>query len=123
MYAERVSQTRSPLEARFLADCTTVGLLVEPNYPIGPIHADFAIVEEKIAIECDSVEFHGNKPGAATTDAERNKIYGTHGWTVLRIDGRTAKGISIQNRRLDIFLNAMRNCAERIIMNGMSGRT
>ncbi len=80
-------KTQSPLETRFLEDCRTVGLLVEPQYKIGPIHADFAIPLKKIAIECDS-KIHHSSEEARKNDESRNEIYLKHGWNVLRIRGR-----------------------------------
>ena len=52
MSYEQELKRQSPLEIRFLEDCRIAGLKVEPQYPIGQIHADFSIVDSKIVIEC-----------------------------------------------------------------------
>lgn len=81
-----MSQVQSPLEARFLDACRTQGLRVTPQYGIGPIHVDFAVVDKKVAIECDSKEWHGSDE-AHETDRQRDIIYSVNGWTVLRLLG------------------------------------
>lgn len=86
MSYEKEIKTQSPLEIRFFHDCQTAGLLVEPQYLIGQIHADFAIVDKKIAIECDSKEFHSDWK-AIENDKFRDSIYNYMGWTVIRLSG------------------------------------
>jgi very-short-patch-repair endonuclease len=84
MFYSRVDKIRSPLEERFLEDCVSVGLIVEPNYKVGPIHADFAIPEKKIAIEIDSKQYHSS-PESILEDERRDDIYNSYGWGVIRI--------------------------------------
>ena len=79
-------KTQSPLEIRFFHDCQTAGLLVELQYPIAELHADFAIVKEKIVIECDSKEFHSDWK-AIENDKLRDSIYAYEGWRVVRLSG------------------------------------
>lgn len=81
-----MSQVQSPLEAKFLDACKSQGLRVVSQYPIGPIHADFAVLKHKLAIECDSEQFHSSDE-AQKMDRERDWIYGTNGWYVLRLHG------------------------------------
>jgi very-short-patch-repair endonuclease len=86
MYAEREGDTQSPLERRFLEDCVTVGLRIEPQFSVENIHADFAIPEMHLVIECDGEEWHGNED-AGVADAHRNRIYARNGYAVLRLIG------------------------------------
>lgn len=86
MIFDREEQLQSPLELRFLEDCATVGLLVEPQFQIGKIHADFVVSGERVVIECDGEEWHGNEK-TAVSDAGRNRIYAREGYAVIRIWG------------------------------------
>lgn len=86
MYAERADKCQSPIEKEFLLACCRVGLLVEPQYPIGKIHVDFAIPESKIAIECDGKEFHGDYLGTEN-DNKRDEITKKSGWLTIRLNG------------------------------------
>lgn len=86
MLFERIHNTQSPLEIRFLEDCASVGLLVEPQYPVEMIHADFAIPDRKIAIECDSKQFH-SKSDEIKRDWDRNVIYARNEYAVIRLPG------------------------------------
>ena len=64
-----------------------MGLVVEPQFKVGNIHADFAIPSRRLVIEIDSKQYHsGDK--AYETDSNRNRIYNKHGWKVLRIRGK-----------------------------------
>lgn len=90
MYAERADKCQSPIELEFLAACCTVGLIVEPQYPVGPIHADFAIPSMKLVIECDGKEFHTGFE-ASRNDRKRDEIYDQNGWDVLRLTGAAIK--------------------------------
>lgn len=87
MIYERIEKVQSPLEKTFLEDCAVSGLLVEPQYPVGKIHCDFAVVDKQLAIECDSKEFHSSGE-AMKNDQGRDEIYRKHEWAVLRISGR-----------------------------------
>lgn len=87
MMYEREGKTQSPLETRFLEDCVTVGLQVEPQYAVGKIHADFAIPDKRVVIECDSDMYHSSEE-AIMEDFNRNRIYTDAGWSVIRISGK-----------------------------------
>lgn len=87
MLAEKATRVQSDLERRFLEDCVTVGLVVEPQYPISGIHCDFAVMGKGIAIELDSSRWHASEQ-ARGIDERRNEIYLRHGWKILRIIGR-----------------------------------
>lgn len=87
MFYEQYSKTQSTVEYIFLADCVTVGLKIETQYAIGPIHADFAIPERKLVIELDSKAWHSS-PEAIENDRQRDLIYKSNGWNVLRIQAR-----------------------------------
>lgn len=99
MLYNREDKVRSPLEKRFLEDCATVGLKVEPNYKIGPIHADFVVVDKKIAIEIDNIQYHSSREAMAEDD-RRNDIYNSYGWGVIRI-----KSIGVLKDGEDIAFN------------------
>ena len=86
MFFERVLKTQSELEKRFLEDCVCAGLIVEPQYLIGNIHADFAIPEKKIAIEVDSKQYHSSRE-SFLNDMKRDEIYKQHKWIVIRLPG------------------------------------
>ena len=45
---------------------------------------DVALVEERIAIECDGWQYHGKFKQAHLTDRERQNLLAIHGWLVLR---------------------------------------
>jgi very-short-patch-repair endonuclease len=84
MYYELSQHTQSELENLFLRDCITLGLRVEPQSPVGKIHCDFGIPEEKIAIEIDSKEWHSS-PKALLEDSKRDVVYTKHGWRIFRL--------------------------------------
>lgn len=88
MMYEREGDTQSPLERRFLEDCVTAGLVVEPQCEVNGMHADFAIPSEKIVIECDSQQYHST-PAAWTEDERRDRRYAEDGWAVIRLTGPT----------------------------------
>jgi very-short-patch-repair endonuclease len=84
---ENFKGTQSPIERLFLEDCIVVGLQVESQHKIGEIHADFAVVDKKLAIEIDSKQYHSSDE-SEIEDEKRNKIYQENGWGVIRILGR-----------------------------------
>ena len=84
MLYEKINKVKSPLEKRFLEDCITAGLIVEPNFKIGSIHADFAVINKKLAIEVDSIQYHSSGK-AYLEDCKRDDIYNSYGWGVIRI--------------------------------------
>lgn len=84
MISERIGKTQSPLEIAFLENCAVVGLLVEPQYLIGGIHADFALPKRKIVFEVDSKQWHSSEE-SKLEDEKRNHIYWENGWRVVRI--------------------------------------
>ena len=84
MLYERNKKAESPLETRFLEDCATSGLLVEPQFRVGPIRADFRIVGTDVVIEVDGAEFHR---GNETEDRKRDRIYAENGYAVVRVKG------------------------------------
>ena len=45
---------------------------------------DVALVEERIAVECDGWQYHGKFQQAHQTDRERQNLLAIHGWLVLR---------------------------------------
>ncbi len=45
---------------------------------------DVALVDEKIAIECDGWQYHGKFKSAHATDRERQNLLAVEGWLILR---------------------------------------
>ncbi|WP_126447933.1 endonuclease domain-containing protein [Sulfuricystis multivorans] len=45
---------------------------------------DVALVDDKIAIECDGWQYHGKFKSAHATDRERQNLLAVEGWIVLR---------------------------------------
>jgi len=86
MIFERIKKTQSELEIRFLEDCATAGLVVEPQFRVGNIHADFAVPHAKLVIECDSKKHHSSE-SEKENDRKRDEIYLAHGYAVIRISG------------------------------------
>ncbi len=84
MISNRIGKTQSPLEVAFLENCAVVGLLVEPQYLIGGLHADFALPERKIVFEVDSKQWHSSEE-SQINDRKRNDIYNKNGWRVVRL--------------------------------------
>lgn len=87
MIFERIDRTQSPLEVRFLEDCATIGLLVEPQFKVERIHADFGITGAKVVIECDSQQWHSSK-AADVSDGQRNDVYARNGYAIVRLFGK-----------------------------------
>lgn len=45
---------------------------------------DVALVQDRIAVECDGWQYHGKFKQAHQTDRERQNLLAIHGWLVLR---------------------------------------
>lgn len=74
----------SPIEKEVWKECVTAGLVMYPEYPVGPFWVDFGNPRTRIAIECDGTEWHKDK----VIDANRDeRICSEFGWTVFRISG------------------------------------
>ncbi|UTT86839.1 endonuclease domain-containing protein [Vibrio pelagius] len=75
----------SPLEEMFYK-LAQLDLHLYPQYRVGKYRLDFALVEQRIAIELDGHEYHKTKY-QRTHDAKRDRwLYG-QGWSVLRFTG------------------------------------
>ena len=57
------------------------------GYPIAPYTADFAWPAERVIVETDGWEFHGNR-FAFEDDRERDAFLAARGWVVVRITWR-----------------------------------
>lgn len=49
---------------------------------------DVALVEDKVAIECDGWQYHGKHRSAHETDRERQNQLAVAGWMILRFTAR-----------------------------------
>lgn len=75
----------SPLERMFY-ELAFLDLHIYPQHPVGRYRLDFAIPNQRIAIELDGHEYHKTKY-QRTRDAKRDRwLYG-QGWHVLRFTG------------------------------------
>lgn len=99
------TETRSPLEERFLAILDAAGIrrpTADHTIDVGgePVTVDFAWVAERVVVELDSWQYHGN-PIAQARDARRSRGLGLLGWFVLRythVDLRDANGVECEIR-------------------------
>lgn len=82
------SNCESPIEEQFweiaLAQDKLPGLI--PQFQIGGYRIDFALPEQKIAIELDGHDYHKSKD-QRTYDAKRERDLQKLGWTVIRFTG------------------------------------
>lgn len=76
---------------------------VEYNYPVGRFWIDFAIPEEKIAIECDGAYWHPDPE----KDRERDSELEEKGWTVIRFPENKIKS----------NIAGCVDCIERVLKN------
>jgi len=73
----------TPIEAAMWSDIRGLGIVLYPQYPIGPYFADFANPRCKVAIECDGKAFHTNRDRDRDRDAQMQRL----GWRVFRFSG------------------------------------
>lgn len=78
-------ECESPIERRFFLACQN-RLSVIPQYQIGNYRIDFALPEQRVAIELDGHEYHKTKE-QRTNDASRERYLQKHGWQVIRFTG------------------------------------
>lgn len=72
----------SPIERAMWGHIRDHGLVMYPQFPIGPFFADFANPHSKVVIECDGREWHDAKKDLAR-DIEMRRM----GWFVYRVPG------------------------------------
>ena len=72
----------SPIEKFIFNDLRCNGIAPYPQLPVAGFFLDFAILPNKIAIECDGAEFHDIKK-----DRERDAKLIALGWRIVRIPG------------------------------------
>ena len=73
----------SPIERLFWFDIRAQGVVLYPQYPLGPYFLDFANPAARLAIECDGAAYHTDPQH----DAERQRAIEAIGWAVYRISG------------------------------------
>jgi very-short-patch-repair endonuclease len=82
---EQQRRTESPVEAKFyMAARNCVNLT--PQVEIGPYWVDFALLDQKVAIEIDGHEYHKTRE-QRTYDAQRQRHLEKLGWRVIRFTG------------------------------------
>jgi very-short-patch-repair endonuclease len=78
-------ECESPIERRFFLACRH-RLDVIPQYEVDKYRLDFALPQQKVAIELDGHEYHKTKE-QRTKDAQRERYLQKHGWQVIRFTG------------------------------------
>ena len=83
--AEVRSHIQSPtsIERRMGKALEAHGIEAESQYPVAGFLLDFALLGQKIGIECDGDYWHGS-PTAKERDRRRDKVLRGFGWTTLR---------------------------------------
>jgi len=71
----------------------------KPEYPIGRYFVDFGDPVHKVAIECDSKEFHKDK----TKDKKRQDEIISMGWKVIRFPSSAILSMIYENRILPLY--------------------
>lgn len=61
-----------------------------PQFPLGPYHADFAIPDIRLDIECDGDYWHAH-PETRAKDEQRDLELSKYGWTTIRFRESTIK--------------------------------
>lgn len=74
----------TPIESALWSAIRQVGIVMYPQFPIGPFFADFCNPVAKVVIECDGAAWHQDKE----KDARRQRFIEEQGYTVLRITGK-----------------------------------
>lgn len=74
----------TPIESALWSAIRQVGIVMYPQFPIGPFFADFCNPVAKLVIECDGAAWHQDKE----KDDRRQRFIEQQGYTVLRITGK-----------------------------------
>ena len=70
---------------------------------------DVALVDEKIAIECDGWQYHGKFKSAHETDRERQNLLAVAGWLILRFtSGQIFKDLAGVSATIDAAVQQRR---------------
>ena len=86
-----IAPTRSEFERKFFATLRHAGLCRPiAGHPIGRYTADFAWLDERVIVETDGWESHGNRI-AFEDDRARDAFLAARGWIVVRITWRRLK--------------------------------
>lgn len=78
----------SYIEERLYKALKSHGFNPIPQVRCGPYRIDLALLEYKLAIECDGEYWHSS-PEQKRRDARKNYYLRKHGWKVCRLKGRT----------------------------------
>jgi len=76
----------SSLEKKMKSYLDEMNIKYKHNYPQLGYFIDFAILDKKIAIECDGEYWH-SLPGAKEYDEVRQKFLESEGWNFIRFSG------------------------------------
>jgi len=80
VWADRMS----PIEREVWMKTITSGLVMYPEYPVGPYWIDFGNPRTKVGIECDGAAFHADR---RKDDAREARLRDDFGWVIYRITG------------------------------------
>lgn len=80
----RDQYTESPLERAMARELFRQNISFVREHRISNIHVDFALLDHKIAIECDGWRYHKNRQ---EKDVARDAFLRRRGWRVLRFSG------------------------------------
>ena len=78
----------SYIEKRLYNALKSHGFNPIPQVRCGPYRIDLALMEYKLAIECDGEYWHSS-PEQKKRDARKNYYLKKHGWKVCRLKGKT----------------------------------
>lgn len=80
------SKIQSPIEKKFWEIAKKEFPSMEPQYKIGDFHVDFALPDNKLAIELEGHEYHSTKE-QLEYDANRERELQKMGWCIIRFRG------------------------------------
>jgi very-short-patch-repair endonuclease len=82
-------KTESPLEDLLfcILDDHGIANLFKAQYEIGKYRVDFANIEKKVILECDSRQYHYDERGVFIQDQKRDTYLARKGWRIIHIDG------------------------------------
>jgi len=82
----KIAKCESPMEVEFLKAVFVNAPDIVPQYEVGTFRVDFALPEQKIAVEVDGHEFHSSRE-QRTKDAQRERVIERGGWRIVRFTG------------------------------------
>lgn len=87
----------TPIEKIIFEEAEWLGMVLYPQFPIGPFFVDFANPVAKLVIECDGKAFHD-----AEKDGKRDAYLKARGWSVYRFTGAECHRVDRQDNGLHI---------------------